>query len=340
MNFAKLMSIYQKLSEEQQKGNCLISALSCGSLNLETPVLRGENIFPKMKRLIESAESEVLFMGYKIESGSDGEQDFLEALKTLSKKAQDNNKTIDVKILINQKTGLAEYFKPTKTNTFFNTVNDPINALDYKNLNICYQEHLHQAFGSYHGKALIVDEKEAMVLSGDLSLGNNYKDNTSRYLDVASIITGGTLLGDLRNEFVRAWNSNHCKPRIGEKEAMQFSEIKSNDDIRKSEGTNQTIFISKKANGTLSKRDNLSPYAIALIHAIENAEKSISIIMPNLNEDKIIIALADACVRGVKVNITMSKRMNEQSELKPFMGGSNQQGIQKLCDNILQKKGI
>lgn len=346
----KTLSPAKSNSTDNDKG--LVAVCERGNVSLGEPLLMGHNIIPRMAKVVESAESEVLYMGYQIDRDSDGEKALIDALKNLSDKAGANNKKIKVKMLINYKEGFAEKFKANSPN-FFRTENL---REEFPNLDFEYAEHFHGMFGSFHTKMLIVDGEQALVSSNDLFNKGKYSDGITRQVDVSSHITGGDLVPNgLRKEFINCWNSSQCYivDQGSKKEKSSFQESppaadnnseskKDSEDTTNPEAKSEmapAIYISKKAQGDLTQRNGISPYALALITAINNAQREVHIVTSNLNEEKIIDALAAATKRGVKIEIVLARDFNDSKESLPLMGGTNKQGIQRLYDKIAELGG-
>lgn len=312
--------------------NNLILPSRMAKASIEPPLLRGSQIYPRMKELVADAEAEVLLANYQINENCDGEKDFLEALQVLNEKAKRTGKSIRVCILINNKTGPAARLSTKTSSNAFKKGTYSFPYLDFQ-----YTEHAHPLFGSYHSKMIIIDGQSVMFPSCDLMRADNYKDGKSRWADMSSVLHGSSLAGHCREDFIRRWNSKKTQPLSGKKLAIPpVLEVKAERAILEADIISEAdvLFLSKKANGNYFKRSNLSPYALALINGINRADKSINLAAPNLNHYLVIQALAKAIKRGVSVNIVMPKHANDLPESKPGMGGRNQASIQLLHDLI------
>ena len=321
------------LLSNAQSSNKLILAVEMGVIDaVEKPLLRGGEIYPRMARAIVQAKSEILLLGYKLHGGTDGEKDILEALRQLDEKTIPPNR-IQVRVLINKKEGLASYIgrKWEHPNMFQKT-------LDFKNIDIEFKEHQHQAFGSFHTKMLVIDGYTAILPSSDISKDGNYKDGETRWIDDASILHGLDLVRHIRYDFVQAWTSknvNHVsQTQLNTPDLNQAFTVVTNTSENTLKLATNAIFISKKANGYVTNRSGMGPYAIAIIEAITRAEYTINIITPNMNEPAVIKALAEANKRGVQINIILGKHKGDKEESYPFAGGTNQDGIKLLYKEI------
>ena len=121
----------------------------------------------------------------------------------------------------------------------------------------------------------------------------------------------------------------------GEKKIIPACQI---DKKKASFNTTNCLYLAKKASGNPFKRSSISPYALAVKTAIENSTRRIDIMTPNLNENGVIQALADALARGVQINLLLGKHHNEKDENRFFLGGDNQKAVQHLFKAI-HKRG-
>ena len=182
---AGLRIIKKTLVEAKQKGNRLISIVEEGTIGVDIPRLKGEQIFPRMEEIVREAKSEVLIMSYKIDAESDGEAHLKTALDSLSKKAQESGEKIVVRLLINRRGGPASIVKPNAANNYFRELKPET----YPNLDFQYIEHSHNAFGSFHAKMIIVDNETAILTSGDMMKVDNYSKGNQDGLNVVLIFT-------------------------------------------------------------------------------------------------------------------------------------------------------
>lgn len=321
--------ISAKLEKERDAGNKLILACKRGFTGIEPPLMRGHQIYPRMRELIANAQREVLIMGYKLHTSCDGEKDLLEGLEALSKTATDKKRVIGVRILINKREGAAA----AATATSSKTTKPLFEGREFKNLSIQFVEHPHSYFGSFHSKMIIIDNNTAMISSCDISKDNNYRDGSSNWVDNSTVFHGQSFVAHIRDDFVQAY---HSKRVMGHEKAPMPIKLKSSTEIEfdtKLECT-QALFISKKANGNLLNRKYLSPYAIGILEALKHAKHSVNIMTPNINDEIIIAELANAVARGIKVNIIMGRNKGDKAENLPCAGGTNQDAMTFLYKEV------
>lgn len=322
-----------KLEKERAHGNKLILSCQRGITGIEPPLMRGHQIYPRMRELIANAQREVLIMGYKLHTDCDGEKDLLEGLRALSKSAKEKNRIIGVRILINKREGAAA----AATLKLSNPTKPFLAGMHFENLNIQVVAHPHSYFGSFHSKMIIVDSNTAMISSCDISKDNNYRDGSSNWVDNSTVFHGKSFVAHIRDDFLQAY---HSKRVMGHEKAPMPVKLKSVPEIEldtKLECT-QALFISKKANGNLLNRKHLSPYAIGILEALKHAKESVNIMTPNINDEIIITELANAVERGIKVNIIMGRNKGDKAESLPCAGGTNQDAMTLLYKE-LEKRG-
>jgi phosphatidylserine/phosphatidylglycerophosphate/cardiolipin synthase-like enzyme len=322
------------LQDAKGKGNNLIISSTAGMISSAQPMLLPAEYFPKIKEAIIGAESEVLINSCIIDAGSEGEQLLLEALGELSDKAVKQGKKIRVRILINRRKGIASYFKS-------NPKNNALRKKDFSEfpgLDIQYVEHRHKAFGSYNSKEFIIDSKVAILVSGDLTSVHNASKDKQSWIDIATVVQGSQLVQAMRKNFVQAWESKATKPLAGKKVTFSDQPLELPGAAQEKPAQINALYFAKKANGNIFSQESLSPYAIAVITALNEAEDSIEIVTPNLNSKEIILALAAANARGVTIKIVIGKYHNDSSENKPLIGGNNREGINTLLAEI-NKRG-
>lgn len=325
-----LRAITRALTTAKANNNPLILQNDISAGYVGELKLRFVEIGPHIMQAISEAEEEVLLIGYKLEGGSDGDIDLINAFVKLNQKAKDKNKTIRVRMLVNHVGGFA--------GLLINENSSKLRQMQFSNLDFQYAEHSHFGLGSYHQKQVNIDGHTVILMSGDFYKANNYKNNFHGWIELASTFYGTEIATHVRNGFMAAWNSKQTRVINDKKQPLPIFESE-----RKHATPNDDpvplIYLHKKANGHMFKREYLSPHAIAVTTAIENAKHSINIMMPNINEPAILHALANAYARGLKINIVIGKYHNDLAESLPYMGGTNQQALQTLL-TLLEKKGI
>ena len=221
---ADLKLIKKTLLEAKQKGNRLISIVEEGTIGVEVPRLKGEQIFPRMEEIIKEAKFEVLIMSYKIDAESDGEAHLKAALASLSKRALESKEKIVVRLLINRRGGPASIARPNAAsakNYFRELKPDAYPHLDFQ-----YIEHSHNAFGSFHSKMVVVDNETAILTSGDMMKVDNYSNGKSGWVECGSFLHGASLVKSMRQEFINSYYSKNSNPIQGTKKDIPEFESK------------------------------------------------------------------------------------------------------------------
>lgn len=328
-----IKEIYKDIKKGKKNGNWQILKASSANGIVHEPMLMGKEIIPNTQKLIQEANEEVLLIGFQMHANCDASEALITALEILNQKAQQENRKIRVRILINSMEGLAS--KLFKTNA---PSKEQFKNAHFENLDFQYCEHPHMAFGSYHSKLVVIDGKRAIIPSGDFKNDKNYKkrEGCEGQIDISTTIEGG-IVSHIREDFIDAWRSLRTQPLDGEKLVIpdvlekNSSELPNNLDLGHDDINDvPMLYLSKAANGYFIKRSQLSPTILALIKAINMAESSIKIMTPNFNIPEVMCALSNATTRGVTVELIMSKARNGKRENAIFMGGDNEIGVKNL----------
>jgi phosphatidylserine/phosphatidylglycerophosphate/cardiolipin synthase-like enzyme len=72
------------------------------------------------------------------------------------------------------------------------------------------------------------------------------------------------------------------------------------------------------------------PQNVAWLSAMHNAQKSVFIQTPTFNASPIVSSALDACRRGVQVTLYLDLGFNDQGEMIPFQGGTNEEVVHKM----------
>jgi phosphatidylserine/phosphatidylglycerophosphate/cardiolipin synthase-like enzyme len=97
----------------------------------------------------------------------------------------------------------------------------------------------------------------------------------------------------------------------------------------------QTMLVTTRVADTNPVANSIdNPSDQAFIAAMAAATDHIRIQTPNLNDDAAKKAIVDAVKRGVRVDVVLSKGFNDDSEIYPGQGGTNDDNVQMLYDTI------
>lgn len=342
-------AIHRQLTLEKQNGNPLIgeiafTTLPPGQTSLSECYVKAHEIFPAAKALIESAvslesgsESEVLISLYKIQGNSYGAKQILEALTTLKNKAEQQRKNITVKIVLNNKIGLASLVKGGGRKSSLSVEN--LLALNsFSNFHIEIAHHNHPHFGSNHAKTIIVDGNGTMFLSGDPTLRNEESPEKS-WLETGVICTNGEISQSARQHFVAMWNSDRVvaidgstKTQLQAKPASQATSSLDIENDNDNENSEKLLFLGKNRYCGPCPSD-FSPYKAAFIKLLDAAKKSINIVVNNINDPDILKKFIECAKRDVKINLVVGRYHGETAESLPFGGGTNLDSLNYILKN-------
>lgn len=328
-----LISLQKELTFDRvYGGNTLISQATLSQGRVQPPLTRNKAIYTNMQELICSAKSEVLMMFYKIEHGSDPERDIDAALQELSRTARKQKRTIRVRLLMNNRGSLVQLVKPIQTVNIFSQ------GKTYPGLDFQYAIHTHQAFGSYHGKVIVVDGQRALLNSGDPTSNGNYEASSTpaKFIELSTRLEGG-ITKAIRSELAHLWNAKSVTVPRGKKASIPLCSPHSMMSESK-EVEEDILFIAKRPVGNYFNRSFQSPHVTAVIRAIQHADAQINICNMSMNNDAILEAIADAYLRGVKIKIVLSQFGGYSSALLN-MGGWHPEALQRLF-TLLANRGV
>ncbi|KAH9976898.1 hypothetical protein BGW80DRAFT_1291289 [Lactifluus volemus] len=78
-----------------------------------------------------------------------------------------------------------------------------------------------------------------------------------------------------------------------------------------------------------------NPQDVAWLSAVRYAQKSVFMSSnPNVNASPIVSGVLDACRRGVRVTLYLDLGFNDQSEIIPFQGGTNEEVVHKMYTTL------
>lgn len=306
------------LPELQAKANKKYSSVAEGPARLLN-ISKLEQVFTAAADLLRSTQHHAEICFYKFELGSDAGKKIAAALLELQQTAEREKRKIHVRILINQRGRIATCLYRANTKSGLEDLSERLNSAFFT-LDIAF--HTALAFGSYHTKQILVDNRYLMLCSGDPSAGNN---STRDQLETAIQIESPLLTQAANQEFNTIWQkygSSTTAETTAQSESLPLI----------SEDLPDTLYLSCQATGCPGN-NGLAPYKVTLLAAINRAQSCIYLITPNLNDPDIINALANAANRGVKVLMLMGKHHNATFET--LWGGSNIKSMKLLDSKLL-----
>lgn len=290
-------------------------------------ICEGENIFSAMADLITQAQYEILVQTYVWDNESDAAHTLLAALSQLEKTRRDSQAQTPVRVRILVRSGVFFDSHPNAADK----LEAAFAQLDARYVQADVACDWRVGAGSLHSKTLIVDGQIAVISGANIQ---KHFDKAESWFDTAIQIEG-QVAAALRSDFAHAWRgawqgwqapSELPAPppttgRLKTKEWQRSLPILVT--------TRQpTDFL------TSSRIDN--PQNQAFLTAFAHAQKVIRIITPNLNAGPVLDAICTALRRGVKVQIILSKGLNDSRQELPGQGGSNHQVVERLYADLSQ----
>jgi phosphatidylserine/phosphatidylglycerophosphate/cardiolipin synthase-like enzyme len=298
-----------------------------------TVLIDGPQIFPAFREAIASAQHEVDLQTYVWEVGSDPANEILAGLSELARRravdAPDAPPVI-VRFLFDAST--LNFGSRVDTLPLMWASVDAL-ALDPKHVQFELAGFYHLAMGNLHVKTLVVDGERAIVTGANPQAHHNY---AQPWRDAGYKLAGEVALS-LRDDFASAW-------QLGQ--LWTCGATNNPDFLRCSAPTEPLaalvpaslpagacapmLVVTRQADANpLSNRiDNTQDQAF--IAAFASATDHIRMQTPNLNDDAAKAALVAAIERGVHVEIVLSKSFNDDSEVAPGQGGTNDDNVAKL----------
>lgn len=196
---------------------------------------------------------------------------------------------------------------------------------------------LHTTFGNLHVKTLVVDGRHAIVTGANPQAHHNYAEP---WRDAGFRLSGDVALA-LQDDFDDAWSkSKQWTCGVAELSHEQctvattaiphvFPRVAAAGDAC------LPMFVAtRSADPTIGNNDVENPQDQAYLAAFKAATKHIHMQTPNLNDDAAKRALVAAVHRGVQVDVVLSRGFNDSAESLPGQGGSNEDNVIELYDEL------
>ncbi|KZT52557.1 hypothetical protein CALCODRAFT_520622 [Calocera cornea HHB12733] len=98
------------------------------------------------------------------------------------------------------------------------------------------------------------------------------------------------------------------------------------------------VMVSRRPHGAPGHKDIRTPQNAAWLGAFRYAKRKVLIQTPTFNASPVVAAALAACRRGIEVVLYLDLGFNDQGEMIPFQGGTNEQVIFKMY-RILREEG-
>jgi len=321
--------VFEKLQREKKNGNPLVGHYDFSTAEptkvIEAPYFRAEKMFPRVSDLIKNAKQEVLLCFFKFQYESDGAKEIIEALKCLKHKADTEHRRVTVKFIINQKTGIAKYVRGDGRSSPINVKDLSALSSEFFDVQIAYHEH--RLFNSTHAKMVVCDGKEAVFLTGDPTFKNAMDEKGPSWVEVATVCRSPAIAEGARRQFISLWNSDHVR-LVSSGQKVPFA-LATAHAVSTSPAMKTILFLGKTPSAS-PRVTFTSPYKIALLHLLEFANKSVKILVNNINDRQILNKILSCTARGVSVELVMGRYHCEDLEKVPYAGGTNIDSVNYL----------
>lgn len=299
----------------------------------EFEMTAGEDVFAMILREAAKAEKQILIQTFGWSRFSKFAADFNELLQKISAERRTQDlPPLKLYILVNQLDRVAQLmFRKTLRCHKIKAPKD-IGLIDIPdNIELHLGVYHHNSLGATHAKAVIIDEKAAIVTGANFQT-TFYGDKA--YHDSAYLLRGPVVKA-LYDNFRQSWKLRK-KHTITDKDIPPFdhTEIKEN-----TENSSAVLCATNKPHAlSLLKLLHLqsplnNPLAVSAHTAINHAQHKIQIAIPNIGAKFIIDALADFVnQRNGTIELLMTHQFNNQRE--KLYGGTNEKNLQRLIDKI------
>jgi phosphatidylserine/phosphatidylglycerophosphate/cardiolipin synthase-like enzyme len=307
-------------------------------------LLRGPEIFPRMRELIAGAQHEVDLQFYVWENDSDPARRIFAGLHDLeaAARADGRSEPVTVRLIVDAFNEGTPFAFPSDYR-ITNLMPQVASALEGLQLDPRYVRwqlaaYTHNGFGNLHSKVLVVDGRVAVIGGANVEACHNDIDpwNDSGYQ------VEGDVAVSLLSEFDNAWRLAHewtCGSTQGSQDDCTRDPAPVAHAVAPNEVAAETcepiMVVTRKgdANPLGNRTDNTQDQAF--LAAFGNARQHIHMMTPNLNDDAAKDALVAAVRRGVTVDIVLSHGFNDKGENLPGQGGTNVENVQKLYTETL-----
>jgi phosphatidylserine/phosphatidylglycerophosphate/cardiolipin synthase-like enzyme len=306
-------------------------------------LLRGPEIFPRMRELIAQAQHEVDLQFYVWENDSDPARHIFDGLKDLEAKVRaEGRDAVTVRIIVDAFNEGSPFAFPGayRITKLMPAVASGVDALGLDPTYVHWQlaAYTHNGLGNLHSKVLVVDGHDAVIGGANVEAVHNDKDpwNDSGYQ------VEGDVAVSLLAEFDNAWRTSHewtCGSAGGSQAdctrdpaPVKHAVV----DNALAEATCEPIMVVTRKgdpNPLGNRTDNTQDQAF--LAAFAGATHHLHMMTPNLNDDAAKDAIVAAVRRGVTVDIILSDGFNDSGVSLPGQGGTNVDNVNELYTKTL-----
>jgi len=311
--------------------------------NVADPTVRidGPQIFPTFRQLIGRARHEIDLQTYVWEPDTDPTNEILAGLIDLARrKALEpaGGEPVTVRFLFD----VSELnFGSTIDALPVTWANIESLGLDPAYVRFELAGFHHQTFGNLHVKTLVVDGTEAIITGANPQAHHDYAEP---WRD-AGYRLSGEVAGALQEDFDDAWMNSKpwaCGSTAGPPEQCSIDPSPMVHAFAADEAGRAIdadtclpmLVTSRRADPTIGTNRVDSTQDQAFLGAFGAATDVIRMQTPNLNDDAAKQALIDAVLRGVRVDLVLSRGFNDATEKLPGQGGTNDDTVVELYDRL------
>jgi phosphatidylserine/phosphatidylglycerophosphate/cardiolipin synthase-like enzyme len=308
-----------------------------------TMLLRGPEIFPRMRALIASARHEVDLQFYVWENDSDPARDIFAGLVDLeaAARAEGRDEPVEVRIIVDAFNEGSPFAFPDKyrITNLLPVVAAGLEALALDPRYVRWQlaAYTHNGLGNLHSKVLVVDGHTAVIGGANVEAVHGRVDPWN---DSAYEVEGEVAIA-LLAEHDNAWRVSHewlCGSAGGSEDDCTRDPAPVDHRIVPpsvpASACEPILVVTRKgdANPFANRIDNTQDQAF--LAAFGAASRHIHVMTPNLNDDHAKGALLAAARRGVTVDVVLSHGFNDAGENLPGQGGTNVENVAALYEAL------
>ncbi|MDF1797206.1 MAG: hypothetical protein P1U63_11790 [Coxiellaceae bacterium] len=311
-----------------------------GEVTLDDAAGLAADVKQRRLALIQNSNSFLSVSTYKFEADCEEGAEVLSAIKHRLKQANESSQAFTLRMLINQRGGPSRLLKPRdKHQQLIYAEIEKLKQQYAGNSRITIDIKPHDALlrDTYHQKLWLCDnangETTALLGSGDIW---HASDEKHRRREMCTILRG-FLAKELLSEFNTLWHTD--KPAVKKTPNFNFDSVTVtpptsptalNEDSRI---TTRAMLISKKEYAT--QPNTMAPTLVALEQGIQQtrAGEKISMIVSNINNQRILNAIIEAVKRGVQFRFYADKYENHRQESR-FGGGTNIDSIDYIVSHL------
>jgi phosphatidylserine/phosphatidylglycerophosphate/cardiolipin synthase-like enzyme len=307
-------------------------------------LLRGPQIFPRMRQLIANAQHEVDLEFYVWETDSDPARTIFAGLTELAAKARAEGREtpVTVRVIVDAFNEGTPFAFPAdyRVTTLFPNIAAGFEGLhlDPAYVTVQLAAYTHNGLGNLHSKVLVVDGQAAVIGGANVEKvhGNVDPWNDSGYE------VEGDIAVSLLAEFDNAWRVSHewmCGSAGGSQEACTRDPAP----VKHAVAANTLAASTCEPMMVVTRKGDVNPLGNrtdntqdqAFLAAFSNAKHHIHMMTPNLNDDAAKAALVAAVRRGVTVDLVLSYGFNDSGVSLPGQGGTNVDNVSELFGKTL-----